>query len=164
MKSDRLNWCAGQKKGLKIVEPSENLSSVYFQKAESALNMLNSALEKKEIDWIVTTSYYARYFALYALLAKCGIKCEIHDCTILAMKTIFVDENLLSPELYKEIEESKNLRTDLQYYAYKEFDKNKVMNLASSAPDFVLKIKEAIESFSEKEISQVRKKLLNSLH
>jgi uncharacterized protein (UPF0332 family) len=164
MKSDRLNWCARQKKGLKIVEPSENLSTVYFQKAESALNMLNSAIEKKEIDWIVTTSYYARYFAFYALLAKCGIKCEIHDCTILAMKTLFTDENLLNLALYSEIEESKSLRTDLQYYAYKEFDKNKVMNLAKTAPDFVLKIKEAIESFGEKEISQVRKKLANSIH
>ncbi|MEA2003961.1 MAG: hypothetical protein U9O53_03295 [archaeon] len=28
------------------------------------------------------TAYYACYNALYSILMKCGIKSEIHDCTI----------------------------------------------------------------------------------
>jgi len=40
------------------VNPSDNLSEVYKQKSRSALNMLNSALEKQENDWILDTSYY----------------------------------------------------------------------------------------------------------
>jgi uncharacterized protein (UPF0332 family) len=43
---------------------------------------MNATLQIKEIDWIATTAYYARYFALYALLMKIGIKSEIHDCSI----------------------------------------------------------------------------------
>jgi len=31
---------------------------------------MNAALEIRETDWITTTAYYARYFALYALLMK----------------------------------------------------------------------------------------------
>ena len=54
--------------------------------------MLESATEKDEIDWISTTAYYARYFAFYALLQKCGIKSEIHDCTISLMSFLFVED------------------------------------------------------------------------
>lgn len=159
MKSNNLEWCKKQKRGLKIVKPNENIAQVYIKKAESALNMLESAIDKNEVDWIVTTSYYAKYFALYAVFAKCGIKCEIHDCTMTAMKTLFIDQNLMRLELYKDIEESKALRMDLQYYAYKELDRNNVMKLTSTAPDFVLKMQEFLQRFDAKEIEIVRKKL-----
>ncbi len=87
MKEDRdpkshVSWCWKQKRGIKLEQPNDNLCTVYIKKAKSSLNMLESATEKDEIDWIFTTAYYARYFAFYALLQKCGIKSEIHDCTI----------------------------------------------------------------------------------
>ena len=41
--------------------------------------MLASAIEKNEIDWVATTAYYARYFVVYALLQKCGIKREFNE-------------------------------------------------------------------------------------
>lgn len=159
MKSDSLEWCKKQIRGLKVVKPNENIAQAYIKKAESALNMLNSAFDKNEVDWIVTTSYYAKYFALYSVFAKCGIKCEIHDCTINAMKMLFVDQNLMSVELYKDIDQSKDLRMELQYYAYKEFDRDNVMKLAHSAPDFVLKMQECLQSFGASEIEVIRKKL-----
>jgi len=75
-------WCLEQKRGIKLEEPNDNLYYVYIKKAKSALNMLTSAIEQNEVDWIATTAYYARYFAFYGLLQKCGIKSEIHDCTL----------------------------------------------------------------------------------
>jgi len=42
MKSS-LEWCKGQKKGLRLVNPSAAMAEAFFRKAESALNMLNSA-------------------------------------------------------------------------------------------------------------------------
>ncbi len=158
MKSS-LDWCTRQKKGLRLVDPSEILAEVFFKKAESSLNMLKSAIEKNETDWIVTTSYYSKYFALYALLTKCGIKCEIHDCTITAMKALFVDAGLVRIELYDDIEQSKELRVNMQYYAYKEFDKEKVMKLAQSAPDFVLGVRKAYEQLDQKNIDDIRTQL-----
>jgi len=35
---------------------------------------MNATLQIKETDWIATTAYYARCFALYALLMKIGIE------------------------------------------------------------------------------------------
>jgi uncharacterized protein (UPF0332 family) len=159
MKSGDISWCLKQNRGLKLVNPSSEIAESYFKKAEGALNMLQSALEKKEMDWIVTTAYYAKYLSLYALLAKCGIKCEIHDCTISAMNVLLVESGLVKPELHTDIEESKDLRIKMQYYLYREFEKEKVMKLADSAPDFVLQMRQAIDRIGSKEIEQIRSRL-----
>jgi hypothetical protein len=73
-KKNHIFWCLKQKRGIKLEKPNNNLYNVYINKAKSSLNMLSSAIQKDEIDWIATTAYYARYFSFYALLQKCGIK------------------------------------------------------------------------------------------
>src|SRR3990167_6240909 len=107
-------WCLKQKKGIKLEEPNNDLCLVYVNKAKSALNMLSSAIEKNEMDWIVTTAYYARYFAFYAILQRCGIKCEIHDCTISLMKLLFVEDNRIEEKYHAELQSAKSLRVDIQ--------------------------------------------------
>jgi len=82
LRDDNLAWCLKQKHGIRIVEPNEDLAKAYLKKAISALNTMTAALKIQETDWIATTAYYARYFALYSLLVKIGVKSEIHDCTI----------------------------------------------------------------------------------
>jgi len=156
MKKDKepIAWCWKQKRGIKLEEPNENLSKVYLKKAKSSLNMLSSAIEKEEPDWIATTAYYARYFASYALLQRCGIKSEIHDCTISMIKFLFVDENILEEHLYKELLLAKELRVDLQYYVTDEMNIKKLKTDANTAREFVLKIEEAI--------SKIRTKLKNA--
>jgi len=120
---------------------------------------LNLLLKKDEIDWISTTAYYARYFALYALLQKCGIKSEIHDCTISLMHFVFVEENLVEEHFYKELQLAKELRVDTQYYVTEEIDLEKLKKDSETARSFVLKMEEIIESMTEKQIIEIRKKL-----
>ena len=60
-----IEWCLKQNRGIKIEKTNEDLCNVYLKKAESSLNMLSSALEKNEVDWITTTAYYARYFSFF---------------------------------------------------------------------------------------------------
>lgn len=151
-----LDWCKKQKKGIRLAVPSKVLGEVYLKKAESALNMLVSAIEKNEPDWIASTMYYAKYFSIYALLAKCGIKCEIHDCTLKAMKLLFVDSGIISAELYEDIGDSKVLRVDLQYYTSNDKDAKRLSLLAGTAPDFVLLIKQVYEQIGDKEVISVR--------
>ena len=74
LENNSLIWCMKQRKGIRIIEPNLNLTEEYLKKAISALNTMNAALQIRETDWILTTAYYARYFALYALLMKLGIK------------------------------------------------------------------------------------------
>lgn len=155
----RFDWCLKQTKGLKLIDKNENLMKVYLKKSRSALNMLSSAIEKHELEWILDTSYYSKYFAVYALFMKTGIKCEIHDCTIEALKILFVNEKIIPEDLYTELEESKTLRVDALYYN-KEIGKTAIMQRADIAGDFCLKIEKIINQIKDEQIETVRKKFL----
>jgi uncharacterized protein (UPF0332 family) len=159
-----VSWCLKQKRGIKIEEPSYNLCKVYIKKSKSGLNMLSSATEKDEVDWIATTAYYARYFAFYALLQRCGIKSEIHDCTISLIKFLFVEENIIEESFYNELQLAKELRIDTQYYVAEEIDKEKLKQDSETARDFVLKMEEIIENLTEEQINGLRNKLSNTFN
>ncbi|MBU1622097.1 MAG: hypothetical protein ABIH82_00400 [Candidatus Woesearchaeota archaeon] len=79
---NKIKWCLKQNKGIELVEPNENLCDQYFIEAEKTLQLL----EGRDNKWEVIMAYYACYHALYALLMKAGIKCEIHDCTLALME------------------------------------------------------------------------------
>ncbi|MBU0460659.1 MAG: HEPN domain-containing protein [Nanoarchaeota archaeon] len=167
MKEDKnpkshVSWCWKQKRGIKLEQPNANLCNVYIKKAKSSLNMLESATEKDEIDWISTTAYYARYFAFYALLQKCGIKSEIHDCTISLMSFLFVEDNLVEEHFYKELQLAKELRVDTQYYVTEEIDLDKLKKDSETARSFVLKMEEVIENLTEEQVKTIREKLNNA--
>tara|TARA_Y100000310_G_scaffold78020_1_gene74607 strand:- start:16047 stop:16535 length:489 start_codon:yes stop_codon:yes gene_type:complete len=156
---DNITWCLKQKRGIKVEQPNDNLAKAFIKKAKSALNMLSAATEKDEIDWVATTAYYARYFSLYGLLQKCGIKSEIHDCTVTLLKFIFVDE-FVSEELYQELQLAKQLRVDTQYYVADELDTMKLKKDADTARQFVLKMEEVIDNLSPAQIEEIRKKII----
>lgn len=164
MKKDKdpksyVSWCWKQKRGIKLEEPTDNLCNVYIKKAKSSLNMLESANEKDEIDWISTTAYYARYFAFYALLQKCGIKSEIHDCTISLMQFLFVAGDIIEEHFYKELILAKELRVDTQYYVAEKVDLNKLKKDSDTARSFVLRMEEVIEKITKEQIETIRDKL-----
>ena len=82
-----MKWCLKQSKGIRLVKPSENLMKAYFQKSRNALKSMEVNAKSGITEWAVSASYYAKYFAVYALLSKIGVKCEIHDCTIALFTT-----------------------------------------------------------------------------
>jgi uncharacterized protein (UPF0332 family) len=67
---------------------------------------MTAALQIKETDWTATTAYYARYFALYALFMKIGVKSEIHDCTINVAK-LLSKNGILNPRLIDDVTKAK---------------------------------------------------------
>ena len=46
-------FCFKKAKGLRLISPNKNLVEVYKKKSRSALNMLSSAIEKGEDEWIL---------------------------------------------------------------------------------------------------------------
>lgn len=155
---NRILWCLKQRRGITIEEPNDNICNVYIKKAKSALNVLSSAKEKDEVDWIAATAYYARYFAFYGLLQKCGIKSEIHDCTISLMKFMFVNEKIIEEHFYKELQTAKELRIDAQYYIAEELDREKLKTDSETAGSFVLEIERIIDGLTKEKIGQLRNK------
>src|SRR3989344_8078647 len=150
-------FCFKKAGGLNLISPNENLVKVYKRKSRSALNMLQSAIEKKEDEWILDTSYYAKYFMVYALFMKVGIKSEIHDCTIFALKSLFVEEDIIDNNTYEELEKSKDLRVGALYYD-KDFGKEEILKRAKTAPEFCLKVESILDKITKEDIDKVRKK------
>ena len=156
-KSKDFGFCFKKAKGLKLISPNENLVEVYKRKSRSALNMISSAIEKQENEWILETSYYAKYFMVYALFMKVGIKSEIHDCTLFALKSLFQDSGIINLEIYTDLEASRDLRVGSLYYD-REFGKEGILKRANTAPNFCLEVESIIDNISKEDVIKIRKK------
>jgi uncharacterized protein (UPF0332 family) len=119
---------------------------------------MTAALQIQETDWTATTAYYARYFALYALLMKIGVKSEIHDCTINIAK-LLTKNGILNPHLINDITKAKQTRIDTQYYVAKELTQTDIKNNVEAARKFVLELEQTIENITLKQISSIRAQL-----
>lgn len=158
MSNRTIEWCFRQKRGIRLVEPNDNLADAYMKKAISALNTMNAALKIKETDWIATTAYYAGYFALYSLLMKAGVKSEIHDCSI-AIARLLAKEGIIDEESVQDITQSKQTRIDMQYYVRTQIDEAGIASNAKKARRFVLEMEKAIENMSTEQIRNIRAQL-----
>lgn len=145
---ENLSWCMKQKNGIKIVEPNENLMKGYFLKAKNSLDAMWR--EKGNIEWQVAAAYYAMYFSVYAILAKIGITCEIHSCTVKLAK-LFLSENDITI-----LETAKTLRNRIQYYVTKQDERTGYLELISKAHEFNLKCRSLASSMTEPQINKLR--------
>lgn len=137
----KILWCLKVKNGIELIKENNNLSDKYLQESDNTLESLNNVNNK----WGLIMGYYACYNALYSILMKIGIKCEIHDCSIALMEIIplFTKEDI---EFMKNI---KSDRIDVQYYL-----KDKVLEDKDKVKDFVLKCKSIREEIDTDEIRQ----------
>ena len=158
MKDDGLTWCFKQKRGIRITEPNQNLTKAYLKKAASALNTMTATMQINEIEWTATAAYYARYFALYALLMRIGVKSEIHDCTI-NLAQLLANNKSLSQKLVDEIAEAKQTRIDTQYYIATQLNQKQIRQNAETARKFVLEIEQTIENITTEQINTIRTRL-----
>ncbi len=143
---NKIEWCLEQKRGIRIIEPNNNLSQQYVKSSEENLDMMVKVTGK----WKSITAYYACYEAFYALLQKIGIKCEIYDCTLELFNLI----EGFDDKLKNFIIDLKEERIDVQYYlkSPKPLDENQVK-------DFVLSCKSKISSITVDEIAKIRDKI-----
>lgn len=150
MQSDKkyLKWCAKQKNGIKIVSESINLQKAYLKKSKDAIKSMEVNAKAGINDWAIAASYYARYDAVYALLSRIGVKCEIHDCTIALFKHLFSGKIALA--FIQDLEQSKDDRIDAQYYTKTiKINQNKVI---VDTKNFVLEIEKIIDSLTKSDI------------
>jgi len=94
----------------------------------------------------VITAHYACCNALYAIFMKCGIKCEIHDCTIELMEKIGFDR--------KECEymrKPKEDRIQVQYCL-----KRRDLKSVEDVKKFVLRCKAIPSPMTSEEIEDIR--------
>lgn len=106
-------------------------------------------------EWAVSASYYAKYFAVYALLSKIGVKCEIHDCTIALFGHLFSTVEL--HHLVRELRQSKEDRVDVQYYSTR-LNVN-LVDLMQRTKQFVLQVEELMDGLNAEKVAALQQKL-----
>jgi len=153
---EELEWCKEQRKGIKLIEPNENLSEAYFQKAEEALETMNSI---NSPDWIISTGYYSMYYSLYAVLMKAGIKSEMHTCTVECMKECF--GKFFNSEDIKMIENSRIMRVQSQYFVARESREEEASEIVGNAPRFFLKCRHVAGRMKKEDIEMIRSVILS---
>jgi uncharacterized protein (UPF0332 family) len=162
MQSDKkyLKWCEKQKNGIKIVSESINLQKAYLAKSKDAIKSMEVNAKAGINDWAVAASYYARYDAVYALLSRIGVKCEIHDCTIALFKHLFSGK--IAPEFIQDLEQSKDDRIDAQYYTKTiKINQNRVI---SDTKNFVLEIEKIIDNLTKSDIAALQAMFKSTLN
>ena len=153
---DKLVWCLKLKKGIEIIEPNKNLANTYLKKAEDALSA--SKILKDNLDWEISTAYYAQYFSLYAILVKIGIKCENHSCTMAFMN--FFLQKFLDEKDIDLVKISKDARVNTQYYSNRKISSEKHKLIIQKTPLFIIKCKNILLNISKKDILKIRKELI----
>jgi len=151
---DKIGWCKRQNKGIKLVNPSDNLCEEYYKNAEESLRVLRNIQGTESNMWLVTTKCYVEYFAVYSVLMKIRIKSEIHDCTI-ALVEFLENESVVEKGTSKILEKDKDLRIDNQYYL-----KNNPVNInLNELSDFLLSTKNSLDKLDTNKINEIRAKL-----
>ena len=149
---DQIKWCLNQKKGIELVEPSDNLRDAYLIKADETLEVLRAT---KIRDWQLTTAYYTMYHGLYSLLMKIGIKCEIHTCTIEFAKR-YLDKHFTKEDFIL-LDKAFRARNDAQYYVNREVTNEDYQLILKKTPSFLVKCKNTI--IDQKEIIEIRARI-----
>jgi uncharacterized protein (UPF0332 family) len=148
-----LNWCFGQKDGIKVVEPNSNLAKSYIKMAEDALGTMNREA-KHNLVFAISASYYSMYYSLYSIMRHLGIKCEIHSCSIRFMEEFLAEFYL--PEDMNLIKKAFKLRNTVQYYADRIVDKKDVDFILEKSSDFVAVSREILGKINEAKINEIR--------
>jgi len=150
-----LKWCLKQRNGIKITKPSENLVKAYHEKSRNSLRSMEINAKEGIQEWAISASYYAKYFAVYALLSKIGVRCEIHDCTITLFEHLF--QHSLPPQIIDELRKSKEDRIETQYYTRKiTIDIDQTMKNTKS---FVLEIEKQMDGLNPEKTVQLQNDL-----
>jgi len=148
----KVKWCFKIKDGAKVTKPSKIISDSYIELAKNTLKGAEIMLKERDSLWSTVMIYYAEYYALYSFLARIGIKCENHFCSILLVAY------LLGKEKTKTIEEDREKRIDAQYYL-RILEEDKINDMFRSAKIFVAEFEDIASKMNEERINFLRNKI-----
>lgn len=118
---------------------SEDMCKKEFNVAKKDLESAKVSYETENYKWATIQAYYAIFHGVRSLIYKAGYREESHAALKAAFKEIYIDNNILSQDVYNTLERGMNLR---EIADYKE---NYSQNSASKLIEMVIKGLEEIE-------------------
>jgi uncharacterized protein (UPF0332 family) len=118
-----------------------------FQKeldtAQKDLDSANTSFDNKNYKWSTIQSYYSMFHSSRALLYSNNYREKSHFCLIVALRTLYVDKNLLPNSLIENLQKAKMLRENADYYD--DWSESAAESLLKSAVEFLSKAKEILQ-------------------
>lgn len=112
----QLTWCKNVTNAINFVKPSDNVARAHLERARSSIRSMDANWREQGLDdWVITTSYYAKYFAVSALLDRVGLKCENHSCVATLFDYLF--SGIVPEARLQDFTKSKEDRIEAQYYS-----------------------------------------------
>lgn len=159
--------CARQKRGIRMVEPSERLGRAYAKKSHAAMRSMRLNMGHGIGDWAASTSYYAMYYAVHSLLMRVGIKCEIHDCTAALFGHLFGagcgDGGADRGDLAGILRKARERRVAAQHCTDGEADAADLDDMASDTCRFVTRIEAIADGLDREGIGEIRDRLRTTI-
>ena len=103
--------------------------------AQSDLSDAKAGFEGQRYKWSTIQAYYAMFHAARALIYSRGYREKSHYCLAVALRALFVDENLLEAQIVRDFLNAMNLREAADYEA--KFSESGAKAVTASAERFI---------------------------
>ncbi len=132
--SKEFDDCLAKKKITKFPR-AKGLVPKELSQAESDYSYAKDSFERDIFKWSTIQAYYSMFHSARALLYTKGYRERSHYCLIAAMRTLYVDEGLLSFRLIESFQLAKTLRENADYYG--DFSKEAAAQVLEDALSFL---------------------------
>ena len=136
------------------MEPNPNMPKSYLGMAEESIIALSN-LGSSRI-WTAAATYYAFYYSLYAVMLRMGFRCEIHSCSISFMRTYLT--GYYNKDDIRMMRQAFDNRNDLQYYADRTVDEDRIAECKRYCKDFFIRTKDILIRMKEEDILKIRER------
>ena len=113
----------------------KNLVKKELTVAKSDLSDAKAGYENKRYKWSTIQAYYAMFHAARGLIYSRGYREKSHYCLAVALRALFVDENLLEVQIVRDFLNAMNLREAADYEA--KFSESGAKAVIASAERFI---------------------------
>lgn len=110
--------------------------------AQSDLSDARAGFANGRYKWATIQAYYAMFHAARALIYSRGYREKSHHCLAVALRALFVDENLMEAQAARDFVNAMNLREAADYEA--EFSQSGAEAVIASAGRFIQKATEIL--------------------
>ena len=128
---------------IKKFSKAKSLIPKELESAKSDLKTSQDSLKRKNYKWATIQAYYSMFHTARTLIYSKGYRERSHYCLIVALKQLFVAEQLLDVRLIEAMQMAKTLRENADYD--NEFSKSSAEALVEKAQSFLNKCEELLE-------------------
>ena len=142
MQNKEIEKCIERGKIVKL----EDAKTLIPKELEIALEDLTSSKNSflnNNYKWSTVQSYYSMFHTARALLYNKDYREKSHYCLIEAIRSFYVEEELLSFEFIEALQLGRTLRENADYYS--DFNKESSEEIMNMADKFLLEAKEVLK-------------------